>query len=96
MIDAKKEEIEVIKKIIYKYFEFCEIRVFGSRVKGKSKVYSDIDLAIVTDKKIDWLLIEEIKEEFGESDLPYRVDVIDWNNISESFRKSIEKDCEVM
>ena len=29
---------------------------------------------------------------FEESDLPYKVDILDWNKYSDSFKYSIEKD----
>ncbi|NLK63365.1 MAG: nucleotidyltransferase domain-containing protein [Fusobacteria bacterium] len=91
MINAKEEELKYIVDTINKYISNCEIRVFGSRIKGNSKKYSDIDLAIVTEKKIEWCIIGKIKDEFAESELPYRVDVLDWNGIDENFRKIIDK-----
>jgi len=36
-------------------------------------------------------LLEEIKEAFQESELPFRVDVIDWNEITDAFRSAIEE-----
>ena len=42
------------------------------------------------DSALDWKLLAEIKEIFQESELPFRVDVLDWNDIAESFRKAIE------
>jgi len=96
MIDAKEKELEFIVETIKKYVTNCEIRVFGSRIKGAAKPYSDIDVAIVSDRKIEPLILEKIRDEFAESDLPYRVDVLDFNAISESFRKIIEAQYEVI
>lgn len=31
-------------------------------------------------------------EEFAESDLPWKVDIVDWRSISERFRQIIEHD----
>jgi predicted nucleotidyltransferase len=59
----------------------------GSR---KAKPWSDLDLAIKAKSALDWKLLAEIKETFQESELPFRVDVLDWNDITESFRKAIE------
>ena len=42
------------------------------------------------DSALDWKLLAEIKETFQDSELPFRVDVLDWNDIAESFRKAIE------
>ena len=33
-----------------------------------------------------------MREDFSESDLPYRVDVIDWASIDETFRRLIERE----
>ena len=35
--------------------------------------------------------IAELKEAFQESELPFRVDLLDWNAISDEFRIVIEK-----
>lgn len=46
-------------------------------------------LAIKAELLLGWKLLAEIKETFQESELPFRVDVLDWNDITESFRKAI-------
>ncbi len=68
----------------------AEIIVFGSRIHGTAKPWSDLNLAIKVESLLDWKLLAEIKETFQESELPFRVDVLDWNDITESFRKAIE------
>ncbi|ORJ52556.1 hypothetical protein B5V00_16740, partial [Geothermobacter hydrogeniphilus] len=57
--------------------------------------YSDLDLALVAEKPIDWRL-EELRDAFAESDLPIMVDVLDWHGISPRFRKVIEAGYEVL
>jgi hypothetical protein len=47
-------------------------------------------LAIKVESALDWKLLAEIKETFQESELPFRVDILDWNDRTESFRKAIE------
>lgn len=47
-------------------------------------------LAIKDESSLDWKLLTEIKETFQESELPFRIDVLDWNDIKELFRKAIE------
>ena len=96
MIDAKKEDLEFITKIINKHVDNCEIRVFGSRVKGNSKRYSDIDICIVAASEIGWKTLCIIKEEFAGSELPYRVDVIDWNGVGDNFKRIISEKYEII
>ncbi len=96
MIDAKDQDLAFIAKTIRKHIPDCEIRVFGSRIKGTARQYSDIDIAIVAKNPIPPLTLEKIKEEFAQSDIPYRVDILDFNAISDSFRKVIEDGYEVI
>ncbi len=55
-----------------------------------------LDLAIVGDDKLDFDRLRLLKEAFEESDLPFRVDIIDWNDISPEFRAHIEKQYETL
>ena len=74
----------------------CEVRAFGSRATWTAKDYSDLDLAVVGEGPLDWRTLDRLKEAFEESDLPMRVDVLDWHAISDSFREVIERDYVVM
>lgn len=74
----------------------CEVRVFGSRIAGVAKKYSDFDLIIIGNEKITRKVMVGLKEAFEESKLPFRVDVLDWHAISESFRKVIKAQYEVI
>ena len=96
MIDIKPEHLTTVKQILTEYFPECEVRVFGSRVTGTAKSYSDLDLAIVGQSALDGDRFRHLKEAFEESNLPFRVDVLDWHQISESFNKVIEEKYEVI
>jgi predicted nucleotidyltransferase len=67
--------------------------VFGSRAKHNAKPYSDLDLALESsdNTKIDINLIIKLETAFEESDLPWKVDIIDMNDISETFRDIVIK-----
>ena len=90
MVELKPHELEVVRNILNRFVPEAEIIVFGSRIHGTAKPWSDLDLAIKAKSALDWKVLEDIKEAFQESDLPFRVDVLDWNDITESFRKAIE------
>ncbi|MDQ5922270.1 MAG: Restriction endonuclease subunit [Pseudomonadota bacterium] len=96
MIDITPYQFDIVVSILKKHVPHCEVRVFGSRYKWTSKSYSDLDLAIVGTKKLDKKVIYDLKEAFSESDLPIRVDVLDWHAISEEFRQIIEQGYEVI
>ncbi len=96
MIDLTKPYLTELKKILSQNIPNMKVIVFGSRVSGKARQYSDIDLVIIGDNKIDWRVIENLKDAFSESNLPYMVDIVDWHAISEEFQKVILEKFEVI
>lgn len=96
MINVSEGQLKIILDIIREFVPHCEVRAFGSRYKWTAKVYSDLDLSIAGEDKLDWTLMENIHEAFQESDLPFRVDILDWNAISPEFKKVIEQGYEVI
>lgn len=96
MIKVLPTQMQVIKNILDRLIPNYEARAFGSRYKGNVKPYSDIDIAIVGDKELSNRLMAELREAFEESDLPFRVDILDWNAVSPEFRKVIEEGYEVI
>ena len=91
MIDLSPNHLATVERILTEQVPECEVRVFGSRATWTSKDYSDLDLAVVGEGPLDWKILGRLREAFEESDLPIRVDVLDWHSISESFRRAIEQ-----
>ena len=91
MIDLNPNHLGTVKAILAEHVLECEVRAFGSRATWTAKDYSDLDLAVVGKGPLDWRILGRLREAFEESDLPIRVDVLDWHSISESFRKVIEQ-----
>jgi predicted nucleotidyltransferase len=89
MIDLPPDQLQTVKAILAAHVPGCEVRVFGSRVNGTARKHSDLDLAVVGPEKLSSEIIEDLREAFQESDLPIRVDVLDWNAVSEPFKKII-------
>ncbi len=82
----------IIRNILRAHVPDCTVWVFGSRATGRTKPYSDLDLAVSGEKLLGMDLIGQLAESFAESDLPYKVDIVDWTTASENFRKTIERD----
>ena len=91
MIDVSRAQLEIISRILRNHVPDCAVWVFGSRATYTAKNYSDLDLAIIGKEKLTDQTLFALKEAFQESDLPFRVDVLDWNGISKEFRQVIEK-----
>ena len=92
MIDLNPSYLETVKSILAGHVPECEVRAFGSRATWTAKDYSDLDLAIVGVSPLDCETLGQLKEALEQSNLPMRVDVLDWHTITDSFRKVIEQD----
>jgi predicted nucleotidyltransferase len=75
---------DILKKFAIKPF------VFGSRAKHTAKPLSDLDLCIK--ENFDKSTIRKLQDAFEESDLPFKVDVVIWSELSDGFRNHIEND----
>ena len=91
-LDLSLRDLEVVRVILQKCVPDHEVWAFGSRVKGTAKPFSDLDLAIVGDSALPSDVAADLADAFDESDLPFKVDVVDWATTSDSFRKIIETD----
>jgi len=96
MIDIEEKYLAEIQRILSERAPDCEVRAFGSRIGGNAEKYSDLDLVLVGNEKLDWRRIESLKDAFAASDLPMIVDVIDWYTLSDEFKAVVEKDYEVI
>jgi predicted nucleotidyltransferase len=63
--------------------------VFGSRATGRAHRYSDLDLVVDVGRPLTLDETGKLREAFSSSDLPYRVDIIDWHAIGDGFRSQI-------
>lgn len=82
----------MVSDLLQKHVPQYEVWAFGSRAKWTAKPHSDLDLCIVSDKPLSFSVLGALAEDFSDSDLPWKVDVVDWATTSESFRKIIERD----
>lgn len=90
-VDLAPHDRAEVARILQAQVPELEVWAFGSRVKGTAKPYSDLDLALITAHPLSLERSGALREAFDESDLPIRVDLVDWATTSASFRKIIEQ-----
>jgi uncharacterized protein len=88
IVQYKKNIIETILK----YLPAANLYLFGSRAKGKHHETSDIDIAIDNKTKIEKKIVCQLKNSIDSLNIPYTIDIVDFNNVSEILKKQIEKD----
>lgn len=90
-VQLDADSLTEVKKILAFYAPALKAWAFGSRATGTAKRFSDLDLAIEGEGPVDYQTISKLKHAFAESDLPIKVDVVDWNALDSEFRAAIEK-----
>lgn len=82
-LHLEPRHLSILENIIQKYD--YSLFAFGSRVKGNNKKLSDIDLFYF--EEIPNNIIIKLEDEFDESDLPFKVDLIDYHRCDDDFQK---------
>ncbi len=93
----KNKYVELVREIVLGLIDKRSITVFlfGSRA-GKDYFHnSDIDVGFLSHEEIDNKLFNKINESIEESLVPYHVDLIDFNNTDENFRKIALREIEI-
>ena len=90
LIDISSENWRIVRDILQRYVPDREVWAFGSRAKWTAKEFSDLDIAIIGDKPLSIALTADLREAFQESALPFKIDIVDWANITPSFQQVIQ------
>lgn len=88
-IQVTPAEWRIVQALLQKYLPGYPVCAFGSRARGQPKPFSDLDLAIMTEQPLPLDCLAELREAFSESDLPWKVDLVDWARTPETFRAHI-------
>jgi len=84
---VQEKYLQQVKGIIdaFSFTKDCQIFLFGSSIQKER--FGDLDLGIqglVAEKEIS-----KLKEAFKNSNLPYNVDVINFDEVSEEFKNNV-------
>src|SRR3954447_6711857 len=83
--DIAEEDWAIVRDILHRHVSDYTVWAFGSRAKRTARRFSDLDLAIITDTPLLFDVGGALGEDFSDSDLPFRVDILDWATTSEAF-----------
>jgi type I restriction enzyme S subunit len=96
VIDVLPKHLDIVKTVLSEQLPGFEVRAFGSRVGGRAARFSDLDLCVMTTEPIEFSLLGRVRDAFSESDLPFKVDVLDWAVLTAEFRKIVENRYEIV
>ena len=83
----------LLRQLLQQHLPHAEVWAYGSRVNGDGHEASNLNLVVrqPADLKQETTQLEEMREALVESDLPIRVDVVDWAWIPATFHREIER-----
>jgi len=88
-VDYEKKYEDNLKDIVLKKAEglICSVFLFGSRAAGKSRWGSDYDIGISgLEEDLFFKLKRDINDEVEESLIPWSVDVVHFDSVTDRFR----------
>ena len=86
--ESKKKIIAIINALVPE----AKIYLYGSRARGANAEWSDIDLALDAGKQLPRLTVGELREIMIATNIPYKVDIVDFHNVHDAMQKAIAKD----
>lgn len=90
-IDVAPKDLATVLGILHEHVPDRDVLAFGSRVSGTAKRFSDLDLAILGEEPVPSRALAALNDAFDESNLPFKVDVVEWASTSAAFRSVIRR-----
>ena len=92
-LNLPTQYLEQVVALLRTHAHQADVWAYGSRGSGGDHAASDLDLVLRNPANPDAETpgLFDLKEAFIESDLPIRVDIMDWARIPESFHREIER-----
>jgi hypothetical protein len=89
----KDKYFNIIKNIILDYYsDDIKIILFGSRARGTNNNNSDYDICLISGHCDNKRRISLINEKIENSAIPFKVDIVDYNILLDSFKEMIDNE----
>lgn len=91
--NVENEYISKLRKVTTTLFKDDKVKIilFGSRARGDNYSSSDVDIGIIPLGSIDKGKTVLLKEKVENMNIPYKVEVVNFSEVSEEFKKDAMK-----
>lgn len=89
-LDVRADHLGWIQTLLGRYVPMATVWAFGSRVQGTARATSDLDLCVDNHHALSFETLAALRDAFAESNLPYKVDVVDWHSVNPAFQALIQ------
>lgn len=83
----KKKYLKWLKKDLDAFFNRKNVQIFIFGTSLKKNNFADVDVGVlgeITDKDL-----QQLREQFEESNFPYFIDIVNFNKVKNSFKKNV-------
>jgi predicted nucleotidyltransferase len=88
-LDVRLNHLLMIQNILDQHLPNQSVIAFGSRVKDTAQKTSDLDLCIMGEQSLSFEAMAHLRDAFSLSTIPYKIDIVEWANVSPAFQKII-------
>ena len=90
---AENKYLNIIKKVVLDICGGADVKVvlFGSRARRDNNLYSDVDIGIIPGRNFDRKKLILLRERIEELNVPYKVELVDFSEVSGAFKKEALK-----
>lgn len=86
-----KADKDFIILTILKILPDIEILAYGSRINNTASKHSDLDIALKSNTNIPFSKLALIDEIFENSNLKYKINIVNYNNLNAEFKSIVDK-----
>jgi predicted nucleotidyltransferase len=90
VLDIRPEQKALLLQLLQQHLPNVTVWAFGSRVKGSARTTSDLDLAVFSSPEQRHQVFA-LQEALEESNLPFKVDLLIWDEIPANFKINIQQ-----
>jgi len=87
--ELKKNVVDFLKD------EQVKIVLFGSRARKKNQIFSDVDIGLIPSGKLNEKKITLLKEMIENSNIPYKVEFVNFNETGKDFKNEALKEAKI-
>lgn len=91
MLDLTNDQLCAVRNLLRARLPGRSVRAFGSRVEGRARPHSDLDLVVLGETPVRAETWADLGADFEESDLPFRVDLVHWSDLPPPMQQYIGK-----
>ena len=89
-VAVSPEQMQYLLDEIHRHIPKATVWAFGSRVNGSHRPASDLDMAVHCDKETARTDLPRLNERLIESDLSFKVQLMDFGRLPENMRATIK------